>query len=127
MTDDLPPGWTAWNEGDDGRVVWVYRPDVFDADEFPAPCLPTLYVTRGAPDQRPGTKPGTDWHVAFYLEPEVRVRDCDASAATREAALEAARDLASAFAAGDVDYRSAYQVPREGYLDRLDEATGREA
>lgn len=127
MSEDLAEGWRVWSEGGDGRVVWVYRPDVFDAGEFPAPCLPTLYVRRGSPDTRPGSAPGDSWHVTLSLEPEVRVHDCDAVRDDRAAALDAAREVARGFAAGEVDYRGAYQLPREAYLDRLDELTGREA
>jgi hypothetical protein len=63
--------------------------------------------------------------MALFLEPEVdaRVETAD----SREAGVEIALDLARAFAAGEVDYRGAYQVPREDYFDRLDELVGREA
>ncbi|MFB6120880.1 MAG: DUF5820 family protein [Halobacteriaceae archaeon] len=131
MSEEPPAGWTVWNEGGDGRLIWVYRPDVFDSDAFPAPCLPTLYVRRQSPGQRrrPGTGsgPSADWHVTLYLEPEVRVRDCDASEPRRADAIDAARAVARAFAAGEVDYRAAYQVPRDAYLDELDDLTGRDA
>jgi len=33
-------------------------------------------------------------------------------------------DLAERFADGEIDYRGAYQVPREGYFDELDELVG---
>ncbi|MEF8857133.1 MAG: DUF5820 family protein, partial [Haloplanus sp.] len=65
------------------------------------------------------------WTITLFLEPEV-----DAlveTADSREAGVAAARDLARAFADGDVDYRGAYQVPRADYFDRLDELIGREA
>jgi hypothetical protein len=45
----------------------------------------------------------------------------------REDALEGSAALARRFAGGELDYRAAYQVPREAYLDRLDELTGRDA
>lgn len=123
---DLPEGWTVWNDDPDGRSVLVYRPDVFDTEAYPAPCLPTLYVSRRAPQQRRRryADPGDTWYVAFYLEPEVRVRDCDAARESRMAALEAAVDVARAFVDGEVDYRGAYQLPREAYLDRLDDLVG---
>jgi len=128
---EAPDDWTVWNEGGDGRLVWVYRPDVFDSDAFPAACLPTLYVRRGSPGQRrrpgAGSGPDADWHATLYLEPEVRVRECDQRAPRRSEAVAAAREVAAAFAAGEVDYRAAYQVPRDAYLDRLDELTGRDA
>lgn len=122
---DLPPGWRVWNEEHEGRVILAFRPDVFDAATFPAPCLPTIYVSDGARSRRPGAgqvSTGT-WHAALFLEPEVegpaeRFDD-------RDAAVEGALDIAARFAAGEVAYRALYQVPREAYLDRLDDLTGR--
>jgi len=68
------------------------------------------------------TGPGS-WYVTFYLEPEVE-RDAD-SYEGRDAAVEGAVALATRFADGELDYRSLYQVPREAYLDKLDDLTGR--
>jgi len=123
--DGLAAGWQVWNEGD-GRVVLVYRPDVFNAREFPAACLPTIYVTQGRRERRPGTdlrpRSGDSWYVTLFLEPEVE-RDAEICA-DRAAAIAATQELTERFASGDLDYRSLYQVPREEYLDRLDELTG---
>ncbi|WP_435174715.1 DUF5820 family protein [Halorussus sp. AFM4] len=123
---DPPAGWTVWNDEPDGRRILAYRPDVFDGDRFPAACMPTLYVAAGAPN-RPAAEAeyGTTdvWRVEFFLEPEVELvpaRTYD----TREAAVAGARDLAAEFARGELDYRGAYQVPREEYLDELDELIG---
>ena len=123
--DDLPEGWTRWHEEAGGRAILAYRPDVFDTDAFPAPCLPTIYVSPGSPRRRPGARRDDGWTITLFLEPEVdaRVETAD----SREAGVEVALDLARAFAAGEVDYRGAYQVPREDYFDRLDELVGREA
>lgn len=127
-SDDLPDGWTVWNDEPGGRRILAYRPDVFDSDQFPAACLPTLYVAAGAPNRPAGeTRIGTPdvWRVEFFLEPEVEVipaRTHD----SRETALDDARDLADRFVRGELDYRAAYQVPREKYLDRLDELTDRD-
>lgn len=122
----LPESWTVWNRSDDGRVVLAYRPDVFDADEFPPACLPTLYLTHGKRTRRPGvnptSRPGDDWYVTLYLEPDVSAENERFS--TRAEALERLLTLASAFDDGEVDYRGLYQVPRETYFDRLDELTG---
>lgn len=124
---DLPEDWTVWNDAE-GKVVLAYRPDVFDGGDYPAPCLPTIYVTQGRRNRRPGTargRPGEDWYVTLYLEPEVE-RDperFDSEAAAREGAA----DLATRFAAGEIAYRELYQVPRPDYFDRLDELTGRDA
>ncbi|MFC4987935.1 DUF5820 family protein [Saliphagus infecundisoli] len=131
MTDhtdlaDLPPGWTVWSEEDE-RTVIVYRADVFDAEAFPAACLPTLYLTRGRRDRRPGvapTSPGADWHVTLTLEPEVTGEE--GRFERREEALAYAVGVARRFADGGIDYRGLYQVPREEYFAKLDELTGRE-
>jgi hypothetical protein len=121
-----PDGWVLWSE-EGTRVVLAYRPDVFDSEAFPAPCLPTIYVTKGTRGRRPGRpRPAPDdpWYVRLFLEPEVE-RDPD-EFDSREAADDGARELGRAFATGEVDYRSLYQVPREEYLARLDRLTGRE-
>jgi hypothetical protein len=119
----LDEDWTVWNETDE-KVILAYRPDVFDSHDFPAPCLPTIYLTRGKRTRRPGAqRAGESWYVTLYLEPEVD-RDAD-SYADRESAVSGAVDLANRFAAGEIDYRSLYQVPREEYLAELDERTGR--
>ena len=123
----LGTGWRVWN-AEEARVVLAYRPDVFDGDAFPAPCMPTIYVTRGRRNRRPaGTRnlpPDAPWMVTLYLEPDVDRRS-DAYD-TREAALDAAETLTERFAAGGVDYRSLYQVPRDRYLAELDELTGQD-
>ncbi|MFB6219692.1 MAG: DUF5820 family protein [Halobacteriaceae archaeon] len=122
---DLPQGWRVWNEEPAGRAVLVYRPDVFEGESFPAECLPTLYVSCRPPERRRRTDaPTGEWHVAFYLEPEVRVRSADATAADRDGAVAAAVETARAFARGDIDPREAYQVPREAYLEKLVALTG---
>lgn len=124
--DDLPDGWQVWHAEDGGRVVLAYRPDVFDGDAFPSACLPTLTVAPGpSPDARPDRRARSGaWHVALYLEPDVRVRAVETSAGDRDAAVERAVAVARAFAAGEVAYREAYHEPRQGYLDRLDELVG---
>lgn len=124
---ELPDDWTVWNEEPDGRVILAYRPDVFDANAFPAPCLPTIHVSNSSLQRRPGSGQlqSETWHVRLLLEPEIEstVEKFD----TREAAIDGAVNLARRFAEGDIDYRSLYQVPRPAYLDQLDELTGREA
>jgi hypothetical protein len=120
---DLDDEWTVWNETDE-KVVLVYRPDVFDSHDFPAPCLPTIYLTHGRRTRRPGAqRAGGAWYVTLYLEPEVE-RDAD-SYDDRKSAVAGAVDLANRFANGEVDYRSLYQVPRKEYLAELDDRTGR--
>ena len=125
--EELPDGWTVWNEEPEGRVILVYRPDVFDAGQFPPPCLPTLHLTHGPPDRRrpPGESVADDrWHATLYLEPEVAFAERPASESRTEA-IEEALDLARRFAEGELDPREPYQVPREAYLDKLDELLGR--
>lgn len=121
---DLPPGWRRWSDEAD-KAVLVYRPDVFDTSEYPAPCLPTIYLTKGRRDRRPGQHrpaPDADWYVTLFLEPEVD-RSADVFD-TRGEAEAGAVDLARRFDEGQIDYRSLYQVPREAYLERLDDLTG---
>ena len=120
----VPEGWEVWT-GSDLKAVLVFRPDVFDGDAFPAPCMPTVYVTKGKRRRKPGrdVRPGDPWYVTLYLEPDVNA-DRE-SYETREGAAAAARDLARRFADGEIDYRDLYQVPREAYFERLDELTGR--
>lgn len=120
--EGLDDDWVVWSEEPE-QFVLVYRPDVFDAGDFPAPCLPTIFVTRGRRDRRPGRgRVGADWSVRLTLEPDVEV--ASTTHAGRAEALAGAVDLAGDFAAGAVPYREAYQVPREDYLDELDELTG---
>jgi hypothetical protein len=122
----LPEGWQVWSD-EETRVVLAYRPDVFDTAAFPAPCLPTMYLSKGQRDRRPGPHdppPDADWFVTLYLEPEVS--RSPERADDRAAAESVAVDLATAFNRGELDMRSLYQVPRDDYLDRLDEMVGPE-
>lgn len=128
-TAEFPHGWHVWSNEGDGRLVLAYRPDVFDGDDFPAACLPTLYLTHGRRTRRPGRRPADttargDWFVTLYLEPEITLEG-GRRFSTRADALAYAIDLARCFDDGDIDYRELYQVPRERYFDRLDELTGR--
>jgi hypothetical protein len=124
--DDLPESWTVWTEQRDGRVILAYRPDVFDTESFPAPCLPTIYVTNGSRANRPGAGQyqTEEWHATLFAEPEIEI--ANETRESREAAIDAAVDVAERFASGDVDYRGAYQEPREAYLAELDELTDRD-
>ena len=121
--ESLPDGWQVWNREPSGRVILTFRPDAF-GDDLPDACLPTIYLTNGSRRARPGAgQYATDeWHVVLFLEPEV-----EALAETyddRDDAVVAAVDAAARFADGDVDYRAAYQVPREAYFARLDDLVG---
>ncbi len=123
--DSLPAGWELWNE-EDTKIILAYRPDVFNASAYPAPCLPTLYVTKGQRDRRPGRdqpSPDAPWYVTLFLEPDVnRSRE---TYDDRDTAITGATELAETFSSGGVDYRSLYQVPRPDYFEKLDELTGR--
>ena len=123
--DALPESWTIWNESAD-QCILVFRPDVFDSHEFPAPCLPTLYLTHGRRSRRPGSEldpdPTDPWFVTLFLEPEVN-RDAD-QYGSRTDAIDGAIELAERFTDGAIDYRALYQVPREDYFEKLDELTG---
>lgn len=125
LAADLDDAWTVWSE-EEHRAVLVFRPDIFDSQSFPAPCLPTIYLTKGRRDRRPGDnrpQPDDPWYVTLSLEPEVsRER---ARYESRDEAITGVQELAAAFTAGEIEFRALYQVPREAYLDRLDELTGR--
>ncbi|TKR28251.1 DUF5820 family protein [Natronomonas salsuginis] len=117
----LGTGWQVWN-ADDERAVLAYRPDVFDGSTFPAPCLPTVYVSRGRLTRRPegnrNLPPDAPWLVRLRLEPDVeRAPDAYES---RGDAIEGTERLTHRFSTGEIDYRSLYEVPRESYLDALD-------
>ena len=122
--EDLADGWVVWNE-ESTRCILAYRPDVFDSSAFPAPCLPTIYLTKGKRSRRPGRDepaPDDPWYVTLFLEPEI-----DHGGETydsREAAVEGAKELAARFADGEIDVHDMYQVPREEYLAKLDELLG---
>jgi hypothetical protein len=124
--ESLAEGWRVWN-ADDTRLILAYRPDVFDGAAFDPACMPTIYVTRGRKTKRPeGSRnlpPDAPWTVTLFLEPDVST-DPEFHDG-REPAVEAALSLAGSFAAGEVDYRGLYQLPRETYLDELDRLTGR--
>lgn len=124
---DLPDGWRVWNEEHEGRAILAYRPDVFDSESFPAPCMPTIHVSDGSRSRRPGAaRVRTDtWHATLRLEPEIE--GPSETFDSREAAVAGATALARRFAEGDIDHGSLYQVPREEYVAKLDELTGRES
>lgn len=123
--ESLPAGWDVWSDGEE-KAVLVYRPDVFDGAAFPAPCMPTVYLTKGRRRRKPGreVRPEDPWYVTLFLEPDVS--GDERSFDDRGEAERAACDLAAAFSRGEIDYRGLYQVPREAYFERLDELTGRE-
>lgn len=120
----LPDGWSVWSEQRDGRVVMTYRPDVFDSQAYPPPCMPTLYIAKGSRPSRPSDArtESSHWMVTLFLEPEIDLER--ETYDDRQTALDGAVSIATKFTQGTIDYRDAYQVPREAYLDKLDELTG---
>lgn len=124
--EDVPEHWERWSD-EQTKIVLAYRPDIFDSSDLPAACLPTIYVTKGRRDRRPGRRdPGPDarWRVTLYLEPAVDTGTAEYE--SREGAVSGATALARRFDAGDIDYREPYEVPRPPYFERLDAVTGRE-
>lgn len=125
--DGLPETWSVWNHVEEDRLILAYRPDVFNGADFPAACLPTIYVREGEKDlRRAGDEPtvateGT-WTVTLFLEPEVS--SGFGTFDTWAAAVGRATDVATDFDAGAVDIREIYDLPREDYLDRLERLTG---
>jgi hypothetical protein len=122
--EGLPAGWEVWSL-ESTKAVLAFRPDIFDTHEYPSPCLPTIYVTKGRRGRRPGRDipdPGDPWYVTLYLEPDVThdERRYD----SREKAAAGAVERSTAFVDGKIDYRGLYQVPRPDYFEKLDELTG---
>lgn len=122
----LPPGWECWSHEEGGRLVLTYRPDIFNAEAFDPTQLPTLVLAPGrSPDRPPEERVTTNrWHLALYLEPDIRLREVEASFPTRETALEETIAVAERFSAGEFELRSAYIDPPDRYLDRLTELIG---
>lgn len=125
-SDALPPGWALWNLEERESLILAFRPDVFDGEAFPSACLPTIYVREGEKDLRnAGREPvvGTEgsWTVRLFLEPDVSTGP--STHAAWDAAVDEAVSLAESFAAGEVDLRAIYQLPREDYLERLEQLT----
>ena len=120
----LPAGWEVWSV-ESTKAVLAYRPDVFNGTEYPAACLPTIYVTKGKRGRRPGRDipaPEDPWYVTLYLEPDVT--DDEERYETQDAAVDGATDRAAQFSRGEIEYRDLYQVPRPAYFEKLDELTG---
>ena len=119
-----PDGCQAGNVEQTGQATVGYGPDSYAHLTLPSTCLPTIYLTNGSRRKRPGAgQYATDeWHVVLYLEPEIEA--VTQTYETRERGAEGAIDVAGQFVDGDVDYREAYQVPRDAYFERLDEYVG---
>ena len=120
--DELPPGWVVWSREEGGRLVLAYRPDVFDGKEYPAECLPTIFLTRSAgndPRVRGRSQdPDRPWLVECRLEPAVPIKE--RRVGSRAAAVDVARRTAEEFSRGQLDFRAAYQEPRPAYFAALE-------
>lgn len=120
---ELPTGWEVWTAEPEGRIILVFRPDVFDGGRYPQECLPTIFVgPRRDPRGGPRRRPSGTWSVELRLEPAVTVTE--EIVGDRPAAAERATELAVRFSEGAIDYHDAYQLPREGYLAKLDTLVG---
>lgn len=125
----LPDGWSVWHAEPAGQLVLTFRADVFDGKAYPPECLPTI-VVRDRPHRprrpidRRGDDSGNAWYTTLFLEPTIVLRE--ERAPSHDDAVETALAFACRFVDGDLGYRAAYQVPRERYLDRLDDLILRE-
>ncbi|MFC7073111.1 DUF5820 family protein [Halovenus rubra] len=122
--EGLAEGWEVWSV-ETTKAVLGFRPDVFDSHEFPPECLPTIYVTKGKRDRRPGRDipdPDDPWYVTLYLEPDVNLDPRKYE--SQEQAVSGAKSVATEFTRGEIAYHDLYQVPRPDYFDKLDELTG---
>ncbi|MDZ7688560.1 MAG: DUF5820 family protein [Halobacteriales archaeon] len=116
----LPEGWVVWSE-DDGLVV-CYKPDVFDGDDYPCPCLPLITVTKA--DR--GTVGGREgWHVTFHVEADVPAHSLRKTVAGYDEAVDYVVKTATKFNEGVYDPAEFYAEGdvREEYVARLREET----
>lgn len=117
----LPEGWVVWSE-EDGLVV-CYKPDVFNASDYPRPCLPLITVSQADV----GTVGGREgWRVSFHLEADVQPRELEEVHVDYDEALDYVVEVARKFNRGDLDLRSFYAEgdAREDYLRRIERETG---
>ena len=117
---ELPEGWVVWSE-DDGLVV-CYKPDVFNGDEYPRPCLPLITVTKA--DR--GTVGGREgWRVTFHIEADVPAYDLRKVVIGYDEAIDYVVEIATNFNAGEYDFAEFYAEgdARDEYVARLEEET----
>jgi hypothetical protein len=113
---ELPDGWVVWSE-DDGLVV-CYKPEVFDGDEYPRPCLPLMTATKA--DR--GTVGGREgWRVTFHVEADVPAHSLRKTVAGYDEAVDYVVKTAAKFNAGEYDPAEFYAEgdAREDYVARL--------
>ena len=115
----MHPGWRLWNDESGGVTVWVFRPDVFNASEFPASWLPTLTV-KPARERGPRGRPGRiprEWWIELRLEPDVLLDR--RTTTSRDEAIDVATTLAAQFMNGEYSFAAGYSDPPAEYLDML--------
>lgn len=111
----------VWSE-EDGLVV-CYRPDVFDGESYPRPCLPTMTVS----EADVGTVGGREgWRVTFYLEADVPARELESVFVDYDEAVDYVVDVAGRFVEAELDLRGFYADGdvRDTYVEKLDSMTG---
>ena len=116
--EPLPEGWEVWTESEE-KAVLVFRPDVFDGDALPAPCMPTVYVTKGKRRRKPGrdVRPGDPWYVTLFLEPEVSGDEREYP--DREAAVAVEKDMVKVALCEDHFQERLEELSDSGWLDEL--------
>lgn len=122
---EIADGWQVWNNEPRGHVILAYRPDIFDTNEFPPACLPTITIGPGSEPNQPRDHRNatTAWYVVLYLEPRVRVATKDTTVPSRPQAIDYAVALSHEFTDGKIDFDAAYIDPRPNYLAKLKELT----
>lgn len=116
----LPEGWVVWSE-EDGLVI-CFKPDVFNASDYPRPCLPLITVSQADV----GTVGGREgWRVSFHLEADVQPRELEEVFVDYDDALDYVIEVAEKFNRGEYDLRGFYAEgdARREYLQRIREET----
>lgn len=117
---NLPEGWVVWSE-EDGLVV-CYKPWVFNASDYPRPCLPLITVSQADV----GTVGGREgWRVSFHLEADVQPYGLEEVFVDYDEALDYVLEVAGRFNRGEYDLGSFYAEgdEREDYLRRIERET----
>ncbi|MDY6775040.1 MAG: DUF5820 family protein [Halobacteria archaeon] len=115
---DLPEGWVVWSE--DEGVVICYRPDVFNAEDYPRRCLPLVTVVEADTGSIGGR---TGWRVSLFVEVDVEAHTVGRVLPDYDAAVDYMVEVAEEFNAGDFDLRGFYaeEDVRDDYIERIEE------
>jgi len=117
----LPEGWVVWSE--EGGLVVCYKPDVFDANRYPRPCLPLITVTKADT----GTVGGREgWRVSFHIEADVPARNLESVHVDYGDAVDYVVEIARRFVDGGYDFAEFYAEGdvRDEYVARLEREVG---